>query len=89
MDPNRNRSAVALDALGLVAGAVVMGKPEESPGPGDRLAPAFHADLTRRRSTGCWPIRGTDRGDAARRGEHAVVYDLDAYRRDPAGRAPR
>ena len=32
MDPNRNRSAVAFDTLGLVVGTAVMGKPEESLG---------------------------------------------------------
>ena len=28
MDPNRNRHAVAYDALGMVAGTAMMGKPE-------------------------------------------------------------
>ncbi|MBI1852860.1 MAG: toxin, partial [Planctomycetes bacterium] len=41
MDPNRNRSAVAFDALGLVVGTAVMGKPEEVPVPGDRLTATF------------------------------------------------
>lgn len=31
-DPNRNRSAVAFDALGMVVGTAVMGKPEETLG---------------------------------------------------------
>ena len=31
-DPNRNRSAVAFDALGMVVGTAVMGKPEENLG---------------------------------------------------------
>jgi RHS repeat-associated protein len=43
MDPNRNRSAVAFDALGMVVGTAVMGKPEETLG--DTLA-GFEADLT-------------------------------------------
>jgi RHS repeat-associated protein len=42
MDPNRNRSAVAFDALGMVVGTAVMGKPEENLG--DSLA-GFTADL--------------------------------------------
>ena len=46
MDANRNRSAVAFDALGMVAGAAVMGKPEDSPVPGDQIDAAFRADLT-------------------------------------------
>ena len=35
MDPNRNRSAVAFDALGMVVGTAVMGKPEPAPVEGD------------------------------------------------------
>lgn len=46
MDPNRNRTALAFDALGRVAGTAVMGKPEELPARGDALGAAFRADLT-------------------------------------------
>ncbi|BCL79065.1 SpvB and TcdB_toxin_midC domain-containing protein [Ktedonobacteria bacterium brp13] len=42
MDANRNRSAVAFDALGMVVGTAVMGKPEEHLG--DSLD-GFYADL--------------------------------------------
>ncbi|MGM1053978.1 MAG: SpvB/TcaC N-terminal domain-containing protein [Pseudomonadota bacterium] len=42
MDPNRNRTAVAYDALGMVLGTAVMGKPEETAG--DSLA-GFDTDL--------------------------------------------
>lgn len=42
-DPNRNRSEVAFDALGMVAGTAVMGKPEENSG--DSLND-FIADVT-------------------------------------------
>ncbi len=31
MDPNRNRTAVAFDALGMVVGTAVMGKPADRP----------------------------------------------------------
>jgi RHS repeat-associated protein len=44
MDPNRNRTQVAFDALGMVVGTAVMGKPEE-PAKGDTLN-QFDADLT-------------------------------------------
>ena len=37
MDPNRNRSAVSFDTLGMVVGTAVMGKPEDSPRLGDLL----------------------------------------------------
>ena len=46
MDPNRNRSAVAFDALGMVVGTAVMGKPEPAPVAGRLAATAFRADLT-------------------------------------------
>lgn len=46
LDPNRNRAAVAFDALGLVAGTAVMGKASDPAPPGDRLTPGFAADLT-------------------------------------------
>ena len=42
IDPNRNRTAVAFDALGRVVGTAVMGKPEETLG--DSLV-GFEADL--------------------------------------------
>ncbi len=45
MDPNRNRSAVAFDALGMVVGTAVMGKPEDNPRQGD-LLDGFDPDLT-------------------------------------------
>ena len=43
MDPNRNRTAVAFDALGMVVGTAIMGKPEESLGD---LLTDFQADLS-------------------------------------------
>ena len=84
MDPNRNRSAVAFDALGMVVGTAVMGKPAQAAVEGDSL------DGVRRR-----PRPGRDRrvpgrsaggtvattllADATTR----VVYDLTAYWREP------
>jgi RHS repeat-associated protein len=44
-DPNRNRTAVAFDALGMVVGTAVMGKPSPAPVEGDSLT-GFEADLT-------------------------------------------
>ena len=44
-DPNRNRTEVAFDALGLVVGTAVMGKPLPAPPEGDTLG-GFVADLT-------------------------------------------
>jgi hypothetical protein len=89
MDPNRNRSAVAFDAFGLVAGTAVMGKPEESPVPGDQLTPAFHADLTQSAIDHFFtdpkgPAAAVLLDEASTR----IVYDLTAYQRDPAKRSP-
>jgi RHS repeat-associated protein len=45
MDANRNRAMTAFDALGMVAGTAVMGKPLPAPAEGDSLE-GFDADLT-------------------------------------------
>lgn len=45
MDPNRNRSEVVFDSLGLVVGTAVMGKPEDTPVKGDLLDEDFKTDL--------------------------------------------
>ncbi len=45
-DPNGNRTAVAFDALGLVVGTAVMGKPPSTTSEGDSLD-SFTTDLTR------------------------------------------
>ncbi|QEA39651.1 toxin [Pistricoccus aurantiacus] len=44
-DPNRNRTEVAFDALGMVVGTAVMGKPHPAEAEGDSLA-GFATDLT-------------------------------------------
>ena len=44
-DPNRNQAEVVFDALGMVVGAAVMGKPLPEPVQGDTLA-GFVSDLT-------------------------------------------
>lgn len=73
-DPNGNRSAVAFDALGLVAGTAVMGKTTESLG--DSLA-GFRPDLTQRELAEFYadpkgPIAATLLGNATTR----IIYDL-------------
>ena len=47
-DPNRNRTEVAFDTLGMVVGTAVMGKALPAPVKGDSLA-GFDADLDRSR----------------------------------------
>ncbi len=83
MDPNRNRTQVAFDALGMVAGTAVMGKPEESPVPGDRLTASFRADLTQPEID---QFFADPKGTAAALLDDAttrVVYDLTRYWREP------
>ncbi len=91
MDPNRNRAAVAFDALGLVAGTAVMGKPDETPVPGDKLAATFQADLTQTQIDQFFAnpkgtIAATLLDDATTR----IVYDLTKYSResDPNKKLP-
>ncbi|MCA9468756.1 MAG: hypothetical protein KC643_25410 [Nitrospira sp.] len=83
MDPNRNRSAVAFDALGMVVGTAVMGKPAPAPVEGDSLN-GFNADLTQGEidqflADPKGPKAATLLADATTR----VVYDLTAWWREP------
>ncbi len=92
MDPNRNRMTVAFDALGMVAGTAVMGKPEDSPVLGDRLTRTFSADLTQAQIEQFFAdpkgtIAATLLDDASTR----IVYDVtrtwreaDAKKKQPA-----
>lgn len=83
MDPNRNRTAAAFDALGLVAGTAVMGKPEDNPVPGDRLTATFSTDLTQAETDQFFADpKGTASAlldDTTTR----IVYDLTRYWREP------
>ncbi|WP_268240800.1 toxin TcdB middle/C-terminal domain-containing protein [Streptomyces lacrimifluminis] len=84
MDPNRNRSAVAFDALGMVAGTALMGKPEDVPAQGDQLTAAFQANLTRAQTDAFLanprgPLAATLLDGATNR----VVHDLTAHWREP------
>ncbi|MGE5290320.1 MAG: SpvB/TcaC N-terminal domain-containing protein [Micromonosporaceae bacterium] len=78
-DANGNRSEAAFDALGLLAGTAVRGKPTENRG--DSLT-GFQADLTRHQVDGFFdaidphvPARDL-LGEATAR----IVYDLDRFR---------
>ncbi|MEX0959536.1 MAG: SpvB/TcaC N-terminal domain-containing protein [Burkholderiales bacterium] len=90
MDPNRNRSEVAYDALGLVVGTALMGKPAPAPAEGDSLN-GFSADLTQSEmdqflENPKGPLAATLLADATTR----IVYDLTAYwcEPDPARKLP-
>ena len=85
-DPNRNRTAVAYDALGLVAGTAVMGK-TDGPVEGDTLD-GFIPDLEDAIITDylAHPTRNPQAllGGATTR----VVYDLNAYKRSTTNPEP-
>ena len=84
MDPNRNRTSVAFDAMGMVVGTAVMGKPEDSPQQGDLLDMAFHTDLTQDEidkfiANPKGPMAASLLDKATTR----IIYDLTAYWREP------
>ena len=84
MDPNRNRTAVAFDALGMVVGTAVMGKPEDNPQQGDLLDTAFRTDLTQAEidkflANPKGPMAASLLDKATTR----IIYDLTAYWREP------
>jgi len=80
-DPDRNRIEVAFDALGLVVGTAVMGKPAPAPVQGDSLQ-GFQADLTQAQRDAFFnapdphaPAPGLLQAATTR-----VIYDLDCFR---------
>jgi RHS repeat-associated protein len=84
MDANRNCAAVAFNALGMVAGTAAMGKPEESPRPGDAFDASFRPDLTRAETEQFFadpkgPAATSLLGGATTR----IVYDLTCHWREP------
>lgn len=90
IDPNRNRSAVAFDALGMVVGTAVMGKAAPAPVEGDSLN-GFTADLTQDQidqflANPRGPPAATFLASATTR----IIYDLMRYRRESgtANRSP-
>jgi RHS repeat-associated protein len=80
MDPNRNRRAVAFDALGLVAGTAVMGKPEDGPAYGDTLE-HFAADPVDGAVASFLQYPLADPHALLAGATIRFVYDLHAYRR--------
>jgi RHS repeat-associated protein len=81
MDPNRNRTEVSFDALGMVVGTAVMGKPDPAPAEGDTLD-GFEADLTQAQIDGFYdaddphlPAPDLLMGATTR-----IIYDLNRFR---------
>lgn len=80
MDPNRNRSAVVFDALGMVVGTAVMGKPPPAPVEGD-LLDTFAADLTEAVVQDCLANPLADPRGILGSATTRLIYDLFAYQR--------
>lgn len=80
MDPNRNRSAVAFDALGMVAGTAIMGKPEDNPRYGDRLD-GFEPDLTDAVINAHLHDPLSDPHSILKHATTRLLYDVSAYYR--------
>lgn len=81
-DPNRNRTEVAFDTLGMVVGTAVMGKPLPAPAEGDSLT-GFVSDLTQAQLDGFFDAADPHATAAAllNGATTRIVYDLDRFRR--------
>lgn len=89
-DANRNRSEVAFDVLGMVAGTAVMGKPAPAAEEGDTLE-GFAPDLTQDQRDALFesddPLAAAPAilaGATSR-----IVYDVDRFRRSRAAHPAR
>ncbi|MEO8562247.1 MAG: SpvB/TcaC N-terminal domain-containing protein [bacterium] len=83
MDANRNRTAVAFDALGMVVGSAVMGKPAPAPVEGDSLT-GFDVDLTDAVALAHLATPLVDPQAVLQRAGVRLIYDLFAYQRTRA-----
>ena len=81
-DPNRNRTEVAFDTLGMVVGTAVMGKPLPAAAEGDSLA-GFVTDLTQAQLDGFIDAADPHAAAAAllNGATTRIVYDLDRFQR--------
>jgi RHS repeat-associated protein len=86
IDPNRNRSAVAFDAIGMVVGTAVMGKSDESLG--DSLDD-FEADLTDTVIADHLQNPFAAPHNILQHATTRLVYDLFAFQRSQADPAPQ
>jgi RHS repeat-associated protein len=79
-DPNCNQTEVAFDALGMVVGTAVMGKPLPAPAEGDSLA-GFVTDLTQAQLDGFFNAADPHATAAALLNDATtrIVYDLDRF----------
>lgn len=84
-DPNRNRTEVAFDTLGMVAGTAVMGKPAPAIVEGDSLV-GFIADLNQVQIDGFHNAADphTVAPPLLQKATTRIVYDLDRFLRTQA-----
>ena len=82
MDPNRNRTLLAFDALGMVVGTAVCGKPEEDLG--DSLT-GFRVDLDEADLLTHLDDPLGDPWSILAGASTRLLYDFDAYRRSIGG----
>ena len=89
-DPNRNRTEVAFDTLGLVVGTAVMGKPRPAPVEGDTLT-GFAADLTQAQLDGFFGAADPHASAPTllQSATTRIVYDLDRFRLHPGSEPTR
>jgi RHS repeat-associated protein len=85
-DANRNRVAFAFDALGMVVGSALMGKPEESLG--DHLA-GFVTDLDEASLLAYLEVPRAQAAGMLAGATQRFVYDVHAYARSRATPDPR
>lgn len=86
MDPNRNRTTVAFDILGLVVGTAIMGKPEEKLG--DSLD-GFTSDLDDATIQRHLQDPLTNPQEILQSATTRLIYDLEAYLRTQTTAQPR
>jgi RHS repeat-associated protein len=85
-DPNRNRSEVVFDTLGLVVGSAVMGKEEENKG--DSLA-GFNADLKQSELDAFFADPKDQAARVLASATTRTIYNLHRYSRTAVGTDPQ
>ncbi|MDN5940460.1 MAG: hypothetical protein L0H94_01140 [Nitrospira sp.] len=88
MDPNRNRTAVSFDVLGMVVGTALMGKPPPATIEGDSLED-FVPDLPDETVLSHLEEPFTDPHAILQRATSRLVYDLFAYSRTQDQQEPQ
>lgn len=88
MDPNRNRTAAAVDVLGMVVGTAVMGKPPPAVAEGDTLT-GFDSDLTDAAIVNQLANPFANPQSILQGATTRLVYDLFAYQRTKSQPDPR